>query len=151
MFAMLNPFLGKITRLHWWLCQIAIFVLAIGGLIATIFLFADPDSEAHTRNGYENLGIAVTVLLVIYANFSTCLNRLRDSGRSRFWYLTFLLPTVGSALMLYFCGIEKGPNQRDNSGSGSSVYKPIPVPSPQRSLHGGLQHAQKRTFGRRVG
>lgn len=59
----------------------------------------------------ENVGLGLTALAMIYMNLCTCLNRLRDSGRSGFWYLSFLLPSVGTGLMVYFCGIEKAPGR----------------------------------------
>ena len=108
MLYLLNPLQGKIGRGRWWLMQLAIFGLAIAGLFATAFLFADFDAPAGTRNGSENAMLALIVVGVVYMNFATCVNRLRDSMRSGFWYLTFLLPMVGTGLMIYFCGLEAG-------------------------------------------
>lgn len=108
MFHLLNPFHGTMGRGRWWLIQVAIFVLAIVSMFDTAFAFADFDAPEGTRNASENLMLALIVIGVIYMNFATCVNRLRDSGRSGFWYLTFLLPMVGTGLMIYFCRLEAG-------------------------------------------
>ena len=108
MLYLLNPLQGKIGRGRWWLMQLAIFVLVVLGLFATAFLFADFDAPAGTRNGSENAMLAMIIVGMIYMNFVTCVNLLRDSARSGFWYLTFLLPMVGTGLMIYFCGLEAG-------------------------------------------
>jgi len=142
--ALINPVCGRIGRGRWWLFQLMIFVLAIGGLVVTIFLFADLDGERQGRRPMENVGLGLTALAMIYMNLCTCLNRLRDSGRSGFWYLAFLLPSVGTGLMIYFCGIEKspgrffpdradppspltrpdGPGQGTGTGTGSAHIRP---------------------------
>jgi len=97
----------------------------------------------------ENAGIGLTALTMIYMNLCTCINRLRDSGRSRFWYCTFLLPSVGTALMIYFCGIEKGPgkfisDQPDPKDSLRAPAAPPAAPSRMRT-----SAPAPREFGRR--
>ena len=151
MLALLNPCHGKIGRRHWWLSQLAIFCLAIGGLAATIFLFADLASENTDRNPMENVGLAVTIVAVIYMNLCTCLNRLRDSGRSGFWYLSFQLPTVGTGLMLYFCGIEKSPGRfrSDNSRPPEEGFLPVPMQAARPQAQSSLPPTPPREFGRR--
>jgi uncharacterized membrane protein YhaH (DUF805 family) len=108
MLYLLNPLQGKIGRGRWWLMQFAILALAIVGMVLTALFFADMDAPAGTRNGSENAMLALIVVAVVYMNLATCLNRLRDTMRSGFWYLTFLLPMVGTGLMIYFCGLEVG-------------------------------------------
>lgn len=150
MLALINPLQGKIGRTHWWLSQIAIFGLAIGGLMATVFLFADLNDDLTARNPMESVGLAATIISVLYMNLCTCLNRLRDSGRSGFWYLSFLLPTVGTGLMVYFCGIEKGPGRFTSDRSQPTMQQPVfheparPSPPPVRPA------GQSRQFGRRT-
>ncbi|WP_306142896.1 DUF805 domain-containing protein [Roseibium sp. MMSF_3412] len=149
MFALFNPCYGKIGRRHWWLSQFAIFCLALAGLAATIFLFADLTAEDDVRNPMENVGLAVTIVAAIYMNLCTCLNRLRDSGRTGFWYLSFQLPTVGTGLMFYFCGIEKAPgrfrsdNPRPPEDAFVPVYRPPAQPRTQYNV------PPPREFGRR--
>lgn len=108
MLYLLNPFQGRMGRGRWWLMQFVILGLAIAGMVLTVLLFADLEAPTATRNGSENAMLALIVVAVIYMNFATCVNRLRDSMRSGFWYLTFLLPMVGTGLMIYFCGLEAG-------------------------------------------
>lgn len=148
MLALINPCHGKIGRTHWWLSQIAIFCLAIGGLAGTIFLFADLDDSSSARNPMENVGIAVTIIAVLYMNLCTCLNRLRDSGRSGFWYLSFLLPTVGSGLMLYFCGIEKTPGRFTSDKPDPPADNFVPQPPVQPASRSSTPPPPKE-FGRR--
>ncbi|MET1411507.1 DUF805 domain-containing protein [Roseibium sp. HPY-6] len=148
MLALINPCHGKIGRTHWWLSQIAIFCLAIGGLAGTIFLFADLEDSSSARNPMENIGLTVTIIAVLYMNLCTCLNRLRDSGRSGFWYLSFLLPTVGSGLMCYFCGIEKTPGRftsdEPDPPADNFVRQPPVQPAPRSSVP-----PPPKEFGRR--
>lgn len=147
MIALLNPFYGGISRSHWWLCQVAIVVAFFVGLAVTAFLFATPGSPPAHRNPGETIGLALVIVGVLYMNFSTCLNRLYNSGRSWVWYLTFLLPTVGLGLMLYFCGIEAGSGRmtRRRNRSEPNVRPPQPIPSRQPP-----KTPQKQTgFGRR--
>ncbi|MCP4319648.1 MAG: DUF805 domain-containing protein [Hyphomicrobiales bacterium] len=109
--------------------QLVIFSLAIGGMVFSASFLADPAAHTSERNASETAALFVILVAVIYTNFSTCLNRLRDSGRSGLWYLTFLVPYAGTGLMIYFCGVEASgdsdeisnsspPSQQHNSGPG---------------------------------
>lgn len=146
MMSLFDPFHGRINRLQWWLLQFAIFGIAIAGMITTIFLFADKNSPEGSRTTGEMISLGFVFCLMIYMNFSTCLNRLRDTGRSGFWYLTFLLPTAGTGLMVYFCGIERG------KGSSPSIWTsvhPEPVPQDQHTPRT-TANGPRREFGRRA-
>lgn len=144
-----NPFQGQMTRLQWWLAQLGIFVAAFAALFLTAYLHSDRPVpiSIDTRTPGETWALNGIILSVMFANFSTCLNRLRDSGRSRFWYLSFLIPPAGTGLMIYFCGIERGRGtffrpSTDTETPPPQTYAPPPpaqIPS-QRS---------RRTFGRR--
>lgn len=116
MLALLNPAYGKIRRRTWWFSQIVIFMTAFLGLMVTVFLFADPVAASGGRSPAENAGIFSTLLAMLYMNLCSCLNRLRESGRSGLWYLSFLLPAAGTGLMVYFCGIEKHPGRFTSPG-----------------------------------
>ena len=108
MLYLIDPFHGQISRRRWWLFQLIILVLAFAGMFVSIVLFSDPDAPTSTRNSNESTMLWSIIAVVIYLNFSACLNRLRDTGRSGLWYLAFMLPTVGTGLMICFCGIEAG-------------------------------------------
>ncbi len=112
---LLNPFHGRIGRGQWWLLQLAIFGFAIVGMILTILVFADPTAPTGSRNSSENAMLVLILAAMVYMNFSACLNRLRDSGRSGFVYIAFLLPAVGTGLMIYFCGLEGGNGNSQSS------------------------------------
>lgn len=147
---LLNPLQGRMTRLQWWLAQLGIFAAAFAGLFLTAFLLSDRSAPISTRTPGETWALTGIILSVVFANFSTCLNRLRDSGRSGFWYLSFWLPPAGTGLMIYFCGIERG-RRMGSRGFGPSTASdtltpqtcapppPAQIPS-QRS---------RQTFGRR--
>lgn len=149
MLAVINPWHGKIGRTYWWLSQLAIFCLGIGGLVATILLFADLNSDTDVRNSGEQAGIVVTILAVIYMNLCTCLNRLRDSGRSGIWYLSFLLPTVGTGLMVYFCGIEKHPGRFTSEPPRGTFGQTAPDKAPHRPSPATSWGNSSKPFGRR--
>lgn len=151
MLALINPCHGKIGRTHWWLSQFAIFCFAIGGLAATIFLFADLASESSDRNTTENIGLAVTIVAVIYMNLCTCLNRLRDSSRPGILYLAFFLPSIGTFLMFYFCGIEKSPGRfrSDKSHLPEDRFVPATPPPVRPSPQPRVPSPPQREFGRR--
>lgn len=109
MFFLLNPFQGQLSRGGWWLSQLVIFVLALAGLFVLAVLFAgEPGGKRAAGEDYALFGLFA---LVIYTNFCTCINRLRDTGRSGFWYLAFNLPLVGTGLMIYHCGIIGSKNR----------------------------------------
>ena len=117
MFALFNPFYGEISRKAWWNYQSVIWV--IFGLIAAGFYFllaALRTGDAFAEGLSTPFGIVVASVLAIagiYMNFCTCVNRLRNTGRTGWWWLIFQVPVIGAPLMLYFCGIEKGdPIQR---------------------------------------
>ncbi|WP_417677248.1 DUF805 domain-containing protein [Roseibium sp.] len=142
-----NPFEGQMTRLQWWLAQLGIFAAAFAGLFLTAFLLSDRSEPVSTRTSGETWALTGILLSVLFANFSTCLNRLRDSGRSGFWYLTFLLPTAGTGLMIYFCGIER--NRGTILGPSADTDNPPPqtyAPPPRAQIP---QQRSRRTFGRR--
>lgn len=103
-----NPFHGQIGRGHWWMLQAAILVFTLAGLFLTALLFANSSVAQGARTTGEAAMFAIILVAVLYMNFSTCLNRLRDSGRSGLWYISFLLPYGGTPMMIYFCGIEAG-------------------------------------------
>ncbi|WP_269580981.1 DUF805 domain-containing protein [Roseibium sp. Sym1] len=147
--ALFNPVCGTIGRGRWWLFQLVIFGVAIGGLLATIFLFADLEGGAGGRNPMENVGLGLTALAMIYMNLCTCLNRLRDSGRSGFWYLSFLLPSVGTGLMVYFCGIEKAPGRFTSGRSDPPAPGPVSAAPAAFSAPVRPQTVRQREFGRR--
>jgi uncharacterized membrane protein YhaH (DUF805 family) len=119
MSALFNPFYGRINRGDWWLLQLAIFVFAFLGMFMTITFASDPNLPAGQKTTGEASMLLLVILSVVYMNFATCINRLRDSGTSGFLYLVFLLPTVGTGLMIYFCGIKEG----DGGGSFASTQK----------------------------
>lgn len=120
-----NPFHGQISRGTWWLSQLVIFALAVAGLFVSAAFLADPGAPKGARSDGEIAMLAVVFVGMIYLNLSTCLNRLRDTGRSGFWYLAFLMPYAGTGLMIYFCGIEPGEG-------GDRV---TPDPKPSRTHH----------------
>lgn len=166
MLSLINPFAGPIGRAKWWGLQVLIWTIGLGAL----FVLAAISSEtpAGKRVSAENLGILAVIASVIYANFCTCLARLRDTGRSGWWYVSFLLPTVGTGLMIWFCGVEAGKPaafdiddfedslQRDRDRSkprGAPEVHPFEAPP---ALPAGLsarqvfsQTAGKPAFGRR--
>ncbi len=145
-----NPFQGQMTRLQWWLAQLGIFAAAFAGLFLTAFLLSDRSEPISTRTSGETWALTGILLSVLFANFSTCLNRLRDSGRSGFWYLTFLFPTVGTGLMIYFCGIERGRGMGFGGfGPSADTETPPPqsyAPPPPAQIP---SQRSRQTFGRR--
>lgn len=102
-----NPFYGKLSRGGWWSFQFVIFSVVFTGSILTAMFLADPHTPANDRNASEITVLILILMAALYANFSTCLNRLRDTGRNGLWYLSFLIPYAGLCLMVYFCGIEQ--------------------------------------------
>ncbi len=108
MAALINPFHGRINRLQWWMYQFLIFFLTAVGFVGIALYFVDSHGPEFKWLDNEIAALVLLVLLSSIMNFSTCINRLRDTGRSGFWYLAFLGPTFGTALMIYFCGIEPG-------------------------------------------
>ena len=66
------------------------------------------DQMSDALKSEEKTYLLLLVISVIYMNFATCINRLRDQGKNGFMYTLFLLPTVGTGLMIYHCGIAAG-------------------------------------------
>ncbi len=106
MLALINPFAAPIGRAKWWGLQFLILLLAMIALFAVAFVFSDTGTEG--RVPAENMALLAIIVLVIYSNLTTCLARLRDTGRSGWWWLAFNLPFAGTGLMVYFCGGEPG-------------------------------------------
>ena len=77
-----NPFHGKLSRGGWWLSQLAIFGLAALGLFASAVFMASLEAVGSDRDPGETTVFFLIFAAVLYTNFSTCLNRLRDCGRS---------------------------------------------------------------------
>lgn len=105
---LMNPFEGSMSRGDWWFSQLAIIVLVVLGMVCTFTFASDHALPAGEKTGSEGWLLVLLIVGAVYMNFATCLNRLRDTGRSGMWYLAFLLPTVGTGIMIYFCGIEAG-------------------------------------------
>ncbi|WP_428649805.1 DUF805 domain-containing protein [Roseibium sp.] len=108
MVALINPFHGRINRLQWWMYQLVILVFTAIGFVCIGLYFADSHGPDFKLSDDEIVALVLLIFLNLNMNFSTCINRLRDTGRSGFWYIAFLGPTFGTALMIYFCGIEPG-------------------------------------------
>ena len=134
-----NPFHGKLSRGGWWLSQLLIFGLALLGMIMSAFFLAGQDVVAGARNPGETTMFFLIFAAVLYTNFSTCLNRLRDTGHSGLWYLSFLTPYAGTGLMIYFCGIEAG----ENGGEPVKSHPPQP-----RWISGTAPPMRAGVFGR---
>lgn len=165
-----NPFAGEIGRLFWWGAQILIMVIIFALLFATVILVADPEAPIETRNGGELTSLLGIGLLGIYLNLCTSVNRLRDAGRSGWWYLAFNIPFIGSALMIFMCGIlpgsrpslsgifDDGPafdpddiiNRYKSGQSAANHYAP-PSPSPQPSVTPSSINQSSQGFGKRRG
>lgn len=109
---LLNPFAGSINRGDWWFAQLIIFLMAVGVLVLMSLIgptaFIPDDQVSEALKSEEKTYFVIVVLCVIYMNFATCVNRLRDQGKSGFYYTIFLLPSVGTGLMIYYCGIARG-------------------------------------------
>ena len=103
-----NPVAGYAGRLKWWLSQLLIMVILVVGIIAIGLTSIDADPNTLEQNPEFVGKIWPLMILTGYINLCACLNRLRDSGRSGWWYLTHFIPFVGPFIIIYFCGIEKG-------------------------------------------
>jgi uncharacterized membrane protein YhaH (DUF805 family) len=119
MSALINPFYGRINRGDWWLLQLTIFVIAFLGIFISITFASDPNLPTSEKTTGEAVILLMIILLVAYMNFATCINRLRDSDTNRLWYFSFLLPTVGTGLMIYFCGVKAS----SDASYGATVQK----------------------------
>jgi len=166
MLALINPFADPIGRAKWWGLQIFIWIVGLGALF--VLAVMNQDSPPGARTAGESFGLLLIIAGVVYANLCTCLARLRDSGRSGWWHVAFLLPTVGTGLMIYFCGFEKGDSRgfdiddfedqlkreygrsASRSEAPAQAYQPAPVrQSAPASRQGFGQHGGKPAFGRR--
>ncbi len=145
MLYLFNPMQGRIGRGYWWMLQLIIFTLAFACLIFSAVVLADPSASYDTRTSSEQAMFVFVVVMMVYMNFCACQNRLRDSGRSGFWYLTFLLPYAGTGLMIYFCGVEAGGNI-----DRTPHQRPRPTPEPQSAPEVAKRASPTRpVFGRR--
>lgn len=150
MLYLLNPLQGRIGRGKWWLLQLVVFGLPLAVLFFSAGFLADPAAPPGTHFLREQAMLVIAALILIYMSFCTCLNRLRDSGRSGFWYLAFLFaPYIGTGLMVYFCGIEAR-KPEDGTSRPRSDPKPAdrdarPAIRTARPPH----PARKPVFGRR--
>jgi hypothetical protein len=106
MLSLVSPVAEPIGRAKWWGFQ---FLILFVGILALFVLAINySDTGATGRVPEENAMVWGIIGLVLYTNLCTCLARLRDTGRSGWWWIAFLLPTVGTGLMIYFCGVEAG-------------------------------------------
>lgn len=107
MIYLFNPMQGEIKRTKWWLSQVAAYGVML--LLAIFLVVTNFDTSMPNGTGYTPTTghIYIVAAFLVYMNMCTCLNRLRDSGRSGWWYLAFMLPLIGLLAMIYFCGIEE--------------------------------------------
>jgi len=108
MFYLLNPFFGRIGRGKWWLLQIVIFAIMVALMVGAVITQPNITSIAFGETTRGQLWMLFIIVVSLYLNCCSCINRLRDTGRIALVYLTFFLPFIGTGLMIYFCGIEKG-------------------------------------------
>jgi uncharacterized membrane protein YhaH (DUF805 family) len=98
MLSLVSPVAGPIGRAKWWGFQ---FLISFIGILAIFVLaFNYSDTGATGRVPEENAMFWGICGLIVYSNLCTCLARLRDTGRSGLWWIAFLLPTVGTGLMI---------------------------------------------------
>lgn len=103
-----NPRYGPINCSQWWAGQVMIFMFALLALFIVSVLAQTADLKA-IGNGTVESSIFIFVFIgAAFSNFATCMNRLEHSGRSRWWYAVFLVPIIGTGLMIIFCGMEEG-------------------------------------------
>lgn len=109
MLYLINPFAGKIGRVEWWWMQAATIVLT--SIFMTALILIDFDLSFLTGNEQPTnpTPIYLGAAFLLYLNFSTCLNRLRDTKRPWWFFMVFwIIPFIGMPAMVYFCGFEAG-------------------------------------------
>lgn len=163
---LINPMAGEIGRLKWWLSQLLIIAILIVGVVTIVAMNMDVD--ANSVDQIPDIKGMMWPLMIFtgYINFCACLNRLRDTGRSGWWYLAHFIPLAGPFIICYFCGISKGDGgssysggydgsssidadeiiRRYQAGESAAAHMPVPAPKPRRP-----QPAAPQGFGKRKG
>ena len=109
---------GRIGRGMWWLAQVVaipiIYLIGAGLLVGLVA--ASPAETAQDLDaawGVTMILILVSVLIIgIWINFSSVIQRYHDRGKSGFWSLMLFVPLIGMIWVVIECGFCSG---EDNS------------------------------------
>lgn len=90
---------------------------------------------------FNSLGVfyALTVLGLLLPSFSVAIRRLHDTDRSGWWLLIYLIPLIGSIVLLVFflTASDPGPNRYgpgpDSAQAGAATVPPPPPPPAAKS------------------
>ncbi len=107
----LFSFDGRINRLTWWGYQL-LLLLVLGVALGPLLLI-----------GNSGILIAVTILWMIillvvagWSGYAVGAKRLHDMGRSGWWILLHLIPTIGPFIILVWLGFFPGDQIRNEYG-----------------------------------
>ncbi len=123
---------------YWWFflfnSVISVPLLVLGMIIGAVFGFSASGicGSGMSECGLVGLGTGVGIgyvlvllygLAVIVPGIAVAVRRLHDTGRSGWWYLISLVPSVGDIVLLVFMLLASTP--------GDNVYGPNPCDAPE--------------------
>jgi uncharacterized membrane protein YhaH (DUF805 family) len=115
-------FKGRIGRGMWWLAQlVAIPIIYLGGASLVLGLVAaGPAQTAQELNlawgGSMVLILIATIIIGVWINFSSTIQRYHDRGKSGFWSLMLFVPFIGFILVIIECGFCSGDDGHNKWG-----------------------------------
>jgi uncharacterized membrane protein YhaH (DUF805 family) len=124
-------FQGRIGRGMWWLAQVAaIPIIYLGGASLLLGLVAaSPAETAQDLNlawgGSMVLLLVATIILGVWINFSSTIQRYHDRGKSGFWCLMLFVPFIGFIWVIIECGFCRGDDGNNQWGPPSGSGRPF--------------------------
>jgi uncharacterized membrane protein YhaH (DUF805 family) len=107
-------FQGRIGRGMWWLAQVvALPTIYLGGASLVLGLIAASTTETVqdlnlSLGGSMVLILIATIIIGVWINFSSMIQRYHDRGKSGFWCLMMFVPFIGLFWVVIECGFCSG-------------------------------------------
>lgn len=128
MFKKYFQFSGRSRRSEYWFSLLAngivmtilyiIMGISMGPMISSIMMFGAPPAGGMVFTTIMGILISLYSLAVLIPGIAMCIRRLHDIGKSGWFYLFCLIPTVGAIILLVFYASDSQP--------GENQYGPNP-------------------------
>ncbi|MEJ2001718.1 MAG: DUF805 domain-containing protein [Maritimibacter sp.] len=122
-------FSGRAARSEFWWWGLFVMVTNLVLSWVDIALFGTVETGVGRVSGYTDMPVLSSLFLLatLLPSISVTVRRLHDRDKSGWWYWLFLVPIVGSIVLLVWFILEGtrgansyGPDPLDPSGSGDS-------------------------------
>lgn len=118
--SLLFSFQGRVNRAKFWLIHLAMWVVMIvvvGATLGGAVMSSDPAAALASVGVVAGLVLLVVYVLMIWISLALAAKRWHDRNKSAWWILIALVPVVGGLWFLIECGFLKGTTGANKFGA----------------------------------